>query len=334
MKIFITGGYGFIGSNFILEQINYTNNSILNYDKITYAGNPKNLKSIKQSKRYTFVNGDICDSKKVEKNIFKFNPDAIIHFAAESHVDRSIEDPSSFINTNIIGTAIMLKEAAKYFKCNKSFKFLHVSTDEVFGSLGKVGYFSEDTPYNPSSPYSASKASSDHLVAAWTKTYNFPSIITNCSNNYGPYQFPEKLVPLIISNCIDGKSLPIYGDGQNVRDWLYVKDHCKALYQILKKGKIGDRYNIGGNNDITNIEIVKTICSKMDKIKPLPAKKKYSQLISYVKDRAGHDFRYAIDSSKLKNDLGWEPLENFKSGIDKTINWYIDNEDWWRKLKI
>ena len=334
MKIFITGGYGFIGSNFILDQINHTNNSILNYDKITYAGNPENLKSIKQSKRYTFVKGDICDSKNVEKNIFEFNPDAIVHFAAESHVDRSIKDPSGFINTNIIGTTVMLKEATKYFAYNNSFKFLHISTDEVYGSLGKVGYFNEDTPYNPSSPYSASKASSDHLVSAWTKTYNFPSIITNCSNNYGPYQFPEKLIPLIISNCVDGKSLPIYGDGQNVRDWLYVEDHCKAIYQILKKGKIGDRYNIGGNNEITNIEIVKTICSKMDKIRPLPANKKYSQLISFVKDRAGHDFRYAIDSSKLKNDLGWEPRESFKSGIDKTVNWYIDSEEWWRKLKI
>ena len=334
MKIFITGGYGFIGSNFILEQINYTNNSILNYDKITYAGNPTNLKSIKKSKRYTFINGDICDSKNVEKNIFEFSPDAIVHFAAESHVDRSIEDPSSFINTNIVGTAIMLKEATKYFAINNSFKFLHVSTDEVYGSLGKVGYFNEDTPYNPSSPYSASKASSDHLVAAWTKTYNLPSIITNCSNNYGPYQFPEKLVPLIISNCVDEKSLPIYGDGQNIRDWLYVKDHCSALYQILKKGKIGEKYNIGGNNEITNIEIAKTICSIMDKIKPLSKEKKYSQLITFVKDRPGHDFRYAVDSSKLKNDLGWEPHENFKSGIKKTVNWYIENEDWWRELKV
>ncbi len=338
MKIFITGGYGFIGSNFIINQINNSNNEILNFDNLSYAANIKNLTSIEKSKHYTFFKGSICNIKSIEKSFKKFKPDAIIHFAAESHVDRSINDPFKFLNTNIIGTTNLLKVSLDYYKSlekefKQKFKFLHISTDEVFGSLGNKGYFDENSPFLPNSPYSASKASSNHMVRAWNHTYGLPTLITNCSNNYGPYQFPEKLIPLIIANCVDEKSLPIYGDGLNIRDWLFVDDHCKAIEKVLFEGSLGETYNIGCNNEINNIEIVKTICKIMDKLKPRKGLKKYSSLIKFVEDRPGHDFRYAINNSKIKKKLGWEPIESFDSGIKKTIRWYLDNENWWREIQ-
>ena len=333
MKILVTGGCGFIGSNYIINQIKNKNNIILNLDSLTYAGNPSNLNLIKNHKNYSFIEGSICDPLCVNKTIEDFQPNAIVHFAAESHVDRSIDGPMTFINTNILGTAVLLESSLKFWRDNKEFRFLHVSTDEVYGSLGKNGLFTERTPYNPSSPYSSSKASSDFLVKAWNRTYGFPSLITNCSNNYGPYQFPEKLIPLIIANCIDEKNLPIYGKGDNIRDWLYVLDHCNAIDIVLEKGNIGETYNIGGNNEITNIDIVLTICNILDKIRPRANNKSYSKLITYVSDRPGHDFRYAIDASKIKNELEWEPIDTFKSGIKKTIEWYLNNESWWRNIQ-
>jgi len=338
MKILVTGGCGFIGSNFILKQINETDNRILNLDKISYAGNPDNLVSISDSPNYELVQGDIADIKLVYSLFNDFKPNAIVHFAAESHVDRSIDKPLHFIDTNIVGTSILLSVARDYCSnsnsdINNNFRFLHVSTDEVFGSLGKEGFFTETTPYDPSSPYSASKASSDHLVRAWNRTYGLPVLITNCSNNYGPYQFPEKLIPLMIANCLDEKLLPVYGKGLNVRDWLYVEDHCDAVYTVLQSGEIGETYNIGGNNEIRNIEIVQTMCSILDEYRPLADGNSYNDLISFVEDRPGHDFRYAIDASKIKIELGWSPIETFKSGIRKTIEWYLENEDWWRKIQ-
>ncbi len=340
MKLFVTGGCGFIGSNFVLETMNskVKKYEILNFDKITYAGNKSNLNSIKDLNNYSFVQGDICDEDSVLKTLMDFKPDAVIHFAAESHVDRSITDPSTFVNTNILGTISMLNASIKYLNILKqsysAFKFIHISTDEVFGSLGNNGLFNEKTPYDPSSPYSASKASSDHFVRSWVKTYKFPAIITNCSNNYGPLQFPEKLIPLMIANCIDRKPLPIYGKGTNIRDWLFVKDHCKAINIVLEKGKIGETYNIGGGNELSNIEIVENICEIMNEM--IPSRKpseNYKNLIINVEDRPGHDFRYAIDCSKIKRELNWKPLENFKTGLEKTINWYINNETWWRKIQ-
>ncbi|MBT6113834.1 MAG: dTDP-glucose 4,6-dehydratase [Candidatus Marinimicrobia bacterium] len=335
----VTGGCGFIGSNFILKQIEETENQILNLDKLTYAGNTDNLDSIKDSSPYEFIKGDIADKKLLVKIFNEFQPDAIVHFAAESHVDRSIDGPMDFIHTNIVGTSILLNEATKYYNANiaesnsREFKFLHVSTDEVFGSLNEDGFFVETTPYDPSSPYSASKASSDHLVRAWHRTYGLPILITNCSNNYGPFQFPEKLIPLMIANCIDEKPLPVYGKGHNIRDWLYVEDHCDAVYTVLQHGEIGETYNVGGNNEIRNIDIVKTICAILDEMRPSPNGKSYGNLISFVKDRPGHDFRYAIDASKIKTELGWTPKETFESGIKQTIEWYIENESWWRKIQ-
>jgi len=335
MRILVTGGCGFIGSNYIMNVLRDENNIILNIDKLTYAGNKENLSTIMNNKNYGFQKVDICDLKLLSESINNFCPDAIIHFAAESHVDRSIDNPIPFINTNVIGTATLLQASLHYWNKSKNseFRFIHISTDEVFGSLGKSGLFKESTPYDPSSPYSASKASSDHLVRSWNRTYNFPSIITNCSNNYGPYQFPEKLIPLMIANCIDDKKLPIYGTGNNIRDWLYVEDHCDAINIVLKEGEIGETYNIGGNNEINNFEIVTTICETLDIIKPTNKNKSYKKLITFVKDRPGHDFRYAIDASKIKNKLNWEPKENFKSGIKKTIEWYLENEFWWRKIQ-
>ena len=339
MKILVTGGCGFIGSNFVLQQINTTQNTILNLDKLTYSGNLNNLSKVSKDPRYEFVQGDICDSNLVSNTISYFHPDAIVHFAAESHVDRSIHGPMDFVNTNIVGTATLLNVSRKYIEAKSqkpeagNFRFLHVSTDEVFGSLGDDGLFTETTPYDPSSPYSASKAGSDHLVRAWTRTYGFPALITNCSNNYGPYQFPEKLIPLMIANCIDEKPLPIYGEGLNIRDWLFVEDHYDAIYSVLRNGTIGETYNIGGNNEISNIDIVNTICSILDELKPRSGGKSYNNLITFVTDRPGHDFRYAIDATKINNKLGWSPKETFASGIRKTIQWYLDNESWWRKIQ-
>jgi dTDP-glucose 4,6-dehydratase len=337
MKILITGGAGFIGGNFVLQQIAETQNQILNFDKLTYAGNLNTLRNIEDNTQYTFVQGDITDVNQVCDTISEFKPDAIVNFAAESHVDRSIDGPMEFLNTNIIGTAVLLEACRKYLDENPNrrdtFRFLHVSTDEVYGSLGDEGFFTETTPYDPSSPYSSSKASSDHLVRAWQRTFNIPTLITNCSNNYGPYQFPEKLIPLMILNCLSEKSLPVYGDGKNVRDWLFVGDHCDAIYSVLQNGSIGDTYNIGGNNEIQNIHIVNTICSIMDELHPRKNGEEYAQLITYVKDRPGHDFRYAIDASKIKEKLNWEPKENFESGIKKTIQWYLENEQWWKSIQ-
>ncbi len=337
MRIFVTGGAGFIGGNFVLKQVLQENNEVLNFDKLTYAGNLDTLKNVARYPGYQFVQGDICDRRMVKDSINKFQPDVIVHFAAESHVDRSIDGPFEFIQTNIIGTAVLLDEASHYYKtlANKKkdgFKFLHVSTDEVYGSLGHEGYFTEITAYDPSSPYSASKASSDHLARAWHRTYGLPVIITNCSNNYGPYQFPEKLIPLIILNCLSEKNLPVYGKGENVRDWLYVEDHCDAIYTVLSTGELGETYNIGGNNEIKNIIIVKTICQKMDQLAPRIGNVQYEDLITYVTDRPGHDFRYAIDPSRILDDLGWKPKETFTTGIDKTIRWYLENKEWWKAI--
>jgi len=339
-KIFlVTGGSGFIGANFIQYLLkNDLAKKIINLDKLTYAGNPQNLLKFEHDDRYVFNQGDICDQEHVRELIQLHHPDIIVNFAAESHVDRSIDGPADFIQTNIVGTSVLLQEALQYFKKldrekSTDFRFHHVSTDEVFGSLGEEGFFTEETPYDPSSPYSASKAASDHLVRAWHRTFGLPAIISNCSNNYGPFQFPEKLIPLMILNCLAEESLPVYGTGENVRDWLYVDDHCEAIYTIIEKGKIGETYNVGGNNEIQNIEIVNTICSILDEIKPSENGNSYTDLITYVKDRPGHDFRYAIDSSKLKNELNWSPNETFESGIKKTINWYLENQSWWQDIQ-
>ena len=338
-NILVTGGSGFIGSNFIQYLINNSDyKKIINLDKLTYAGNSDNLINIENDPRYKFVKGDICNRDFINKIFHDYKPIKIVHFAAESHVDRSIDGPKDFIDTNIIGTYNLLQESLNiYSKLNKEsksfFKFHHISTDEVFGSLGKSGYFTEDTAYDPSSPYSASKASSDHLVRAWHRTFGLPITISNCSNNYGPYQFPEKLIPLMIINCLSNKELPVYGKGDNVRDWLYVEDHCKAIDLILKDGAIGETYNIGGNNEIKNIKIVKSICSILDTLEPTKSLKQYSDLITFVSDRPGHDFRYSIDTTKIKNELNWGPEESFDTGLLKTIKWYLDNEIWWKKIQ-
>ena len=335
MKVFVTGGCGFIGSNFILNHINKYK-LILNYDNLTYAGKNNNLQSLKNNNNYTFFKGDICSIDSLNETINNFKPNVVINFAAESHVDKSIEQPLKFIDTNVVGTANLLNICYDYWKCSsiENFKFIHISTDEVYGSLGKSGLFTEKSPYAPSSPYSASKAASDHLVNAWHRTFNFPSIITNCSNNYGPYQFPEKLIPLIITNCLDENILPVYGDGSNIRDWLYVGDHCNAISLVVDHGEIGQTYNIGGNNEIKNIDIVYQICSILDKLRPRENNLSYKQLVKFVEDRPGHDFRYAIDASKIKKSIGWSPKENIKTGLLKTINWYLDNENWWRNAQI
>ena len=338
-NILVTGGSGFIGSNFIQYLINNSDyKKIINLDKLTYAGNSDNLINIENDPRYKFVKGDICNRDFINKIFHDYKPITIVHFAAESHVDRSIDGPKDFIDTNIIGTYNLLQESLNiYSKLNKEsksfFKFHHISTDEVFGSLGESGYFTEDTAYDPSSPYSASKASSDHLVRAWHRTFGLPITISNCSNNYGPYQFPEKLIPLMIINCLTDKELPVYGKGDNVRDWLYVEDHCKAIDLILKDGAIGETYNIGGNNEIKNIKIVKSICSILDTLEPTKSLKQYSDLITFVSDRPGHDFRYSIDTTKIKNELNWGPEESFDTGLLKTIKWYLDNEIWWKKIQ-
>lgn len=336
---FVTGGCGFIGANFIQYLLNKTKpKSVINLDKLTYAGNQKNLADFEQDPRYIFVHGDICDAELVSKLFTEYQPNYIVNFAAESHVDRSIDGPAEFIQTNIVGTSVLLQEALKYYstlkgKESERFRFHHVSTDEVFGSLSESGFFTEETPYDPSSPYSASKASSDHLIRAWHRTFYLPVLISNCSNNYGPYQFPEKLIPLMILNCLEEKPLPVYGTGENIRDWLYVEDHCDAIYTILQKGTIGETYNVGGNNEIKNIQIVEVICDILNDIHPAGSGKSYHELINFVKDRPGHDFRYAIDASKLKKEIGWEPKESFNTGIQKTIEWYLKNEEWWKTIQ-
>jgi len=336
---FVTGGCGFIGANFIQYLLKKTKpKSVINLDKLTYAGNQKNLAVFEQDPRYIFVHGDICDAELVSRLFTEYQPNYIINFAAESHVDRSIDGPAEFIQTNIVGTSVLLQESLKYYstlkgKESERFRFHHVSTDEVFGSLSESGFFTEETPYDPSSPYSASKASSDHLVRAWHRTFDLPVLISNCSNNYGPYQFPEKLIPLMILNCLEEKPLPVYGTGENIRDWLYVEDHCDAIYTILQKGTIGETYNIGGNDEIKNIKIVEVICDVLNDIHPAGSGKSYHELITFVKDRPGHDFRYAIDASKLKKEIGWEPKESFNTGIQKTIEWYLKNEEWWKTIQ-
>lgn len=325
----ITGGCGFIGSNFVrLAMRKLSDCRVINLDKLTYAGNPLNLTDIEQDSRYRFVNGDICDATLVARLFSEEHIDTVVHLAAESHVDRSIAGPEKFIHTNIVGTFTLL-EAARRSWLSSSKLFLHVSTDEVYGTLGETGYFTETTPYDPRSPYSASKASSDHLVSAYYHTYGLPTLITNCSNNYGPYQFPEKLIPLIINNARNGKELPVYGDGKNVRDWLYVADHCEAILAVLRGGKVGETYNIGGNSEKRNIEVVQTICDILDEqIGCLPGGQPRRTLIRFVNDRPGHDRRYAIDASKISQELGWQPSVKFEEGIRQTIQWYLENQAW------
>jgi len=335
-KILVTGGAGFIASALIRHLIKTTDYQILNLDKLTYAGNLESLKEVSDSRNYQFVQGDICDFGLVASLFNDFQPDAVMHLAAESHVDRSIDGPAEFIQTNIVGTYNLLNCAKNYWQDlpedkKNAFRFQHISTDEVYGSLRESGLFEETTPYDPRSPYSASKASSDHLVMAWFHTYKLPVLITNCSNNYGPYHFPEKLIPLVILNALDGKDLPVYGKGDNIRDWLYVDDHAKALALVLEKGVPGETYNVGGSNERTNLEVVETICGILDELRP--KEKAYREQIVFVKDRPGHDKRYAIDATKLKKQLGWKPEENFETGIRRTIQWYLDNKWWWGPIR-
>ncbi len=342
MKILVTGGAGFIGSAVVRHIIKNTNDSVINVDKLTYAGNLNSILEISDSDRYVFEQADICNSSCMEEIFKKHQPDAIMHLAAESHVDRSIDGPAEFIETNIFGTYTLLETARKYWKDlsdsrKQSFRFHHISTDEVYGDLhGTEDLFTETTPYAPSSPYSASKASSDHLVRAWHRTYSLPVIVTNCSNNYGPYHFPEKLIPVIILNALAGKPLPVYGKGNQVRDWLYVEDHARALYKVVTEGIVGETYNIGGHNEKQNIEVVKTICSLLEVLAPIEKIgldiPNYESLITYVADRPGHDLRYAIDASKIERELGWKPEESFESGLRKTVEWYLNNKTWWQAV--
>ncbi|EAX48970.1 dTDP-glucose 4,6-dehydratase [Thermosinus carboxydivorans Nor1] len=332
--IFVTGGAGFIGTNFVRHMLStYQDTTIINLDKLTYAGNLDSLADVLNNPRHIFVKGGIEDRSLVEYLLAQYRPQAVVNFAAESHVDRSIDGPAAFIQTNIVGTFQLLEAVRAYWQAlaeveKENFRFLHVSTDEVYGSLGPEGYFTEATPYAPNSPYSASKAASDHLVRAWHHTYGLPVLTTNCSNNYGPYQFPEKLIPLMILNALDGKPLPVYGDGRNVRDWLYVLDHCRAIDTVLRYGRPGETYNIGGNNEKANIEVVETICDILDEMQPRPDGSSYRTQITFVQDRPGHDRRYAIDASKIKRELGWQPQETFATGIRKTVEWYLANRAW------
>nr|WP_321459168.1 dTDP-glucose 4,6-dehydratase [uncultured Vibrio sp.] len=359
MKILVTGGAGFIGSAVIRHIISKTSDSVINVDKLTYAGNLESLSQVESNERYTFEQIDICDRSALDKVFAQHQPDAVMHLAAESHVDRSIDGPAAFIETNIVGTYTLLEAARSYWNeldsnRKSAFRFHHISTDEVYGDLeGTDDLFTETTSYAPSSPYSASKASSDHLVRAWQRTYGLPTIVTNCSNNYGPFHFPEKLIPLMILNALDAKPLPVYGDGMQIRDWLFVEDHARALYKVVKEGKVGETYNIGGHNEKANIDVVKTICSLLEELVPSETNQQflarhsaldlgsrqsdqqvagYASLITYVKDRPGHDVRYAIDASKIERELGWKPEETFESGIRKTVEWYLKNENWWSRV--
>lgn len=339
MKILITGGAGFIGSAVVRHIINHTEHQVLNIDKLTYAGNLESLAEIEKNLRYFFESLDICNTVAIEEVFNRFQPNLVMHLAAESHVDRSIDGPSDFISTNIVGTYSLLEVARKYWQTLNDtdralFRFHHISTDEVYGDLDNTNaLFTESTPYAPSSPYSASKASSDHLVRAWHRTYGLPIIVTNCSNNYGPYHFPEKLIPLVILNALDGKPLPIYGKGNQIRDWLYVEDHAKALYKVVTEGVIGETYNIGGHNEKQNIEVVTTICRILDELQPRPNGQIYESLITYVEDRPGHDLRYAIDATKMQRELSWLPVETFETGIRKTVEWYLENLEWCRRVQ-
>ena len=347
LKIFLTGGAGFIGSSVIRHIINNTKHSVVNIDKLTYAGNLESLSSIDTNQRYEFEQVDICNALEIKRLFEQYQPDVIMHLAAESHVDRSIDSPGDFIQTNIVGTYVLLEQARSYYSAlsgdkKYKFRFHHVSTDEVFGDLRhpaeistseikKESLFSENSSYDPSSPYSASKAASDHLVRSWFRTFGLPTLITNCSNNYGPYQFPEKLIPLVILNALENKTLPVYGKGNQIRDWLYVDDHAKALILVAEKGSIGETYNIGGHNEMENIEVVLTICDILNQLAPTSSK--YEELITFVEDRPGHDLRYAIDANKIKRELGWEPIETFDSGMKKTIEWYLNNLEWCQHIQ-
>ncbi len=337
MRIFVTGGAGFIGSALVRHLIENTDYEVLNFDKLTYAGTLTTVERVADSDRYQFVQGDICDADAVRAAITSFKPDVITHLAAESHVDRSIDGPGAFIQTNVVGTYTMLAEARAYWlsldeEARKAFRFHHISTDEVYGTLGDTGLFTEDTPYDPRSPYSASKAGSDHLVSAWGHTFGLPVLITNCSNNYGPYHFPEKLIPLMIAKALDGEKLPIYGKGDQVRDWLYVEDHVRALQAVFERGEVGRTYNVGGHNERQNIEVVQTLCAILDEQRPRADGKPYAEQMAEVADRPGHDKRYAIDASRIGDELGWHPAETFETGIRKTVEWYLANEAWWRPL--
>ena len=338
MKVLVTGGAGFIGSAVIRHILSHTDDSVVNVDKLTYAGNLESLAAVSGSERYRFEQVDICDQAALERVFAAHRPGAVMHLAAESHVDRSIEGPAAFVQTNIVGTYILLEVCRQYWQgltgaARDAFRFHHVSTDEVFGDLeGPEGLFTESTPYAPSSPYSASKASSDHLVRAWYRTYGLPVLLTNCSNNYGPYHFPEKLIPLMILNALEGKPLPVYGRGDQVRDWLYVEDHARALCQVIARGRLGETYNIGGHNEKSNLQVVESLCDLLQELAPV-AQRRYRDLITFVQDRPGHDHRYAIDAGKIERELGWAPRETFESGLRKTVQWYLDNQTWCARVQ-
>ena len=337
-NVLVTGGAGFIGSALVRHLVGESEDQVLNVDKLTYAGTRTSLAPVEGDPRYGFVQADICDAEAIAGIFARFDPDVVVHLAAESHVDRSIDGPDAFLETNIVGTYRLLRAAARHWAGlrgdrRERFRFHHVSTDEVFGSLGPDGFFVEDTPYDPRSPYSATKASSDHLVRAWHHTYGLPTLVTNCSNNYGPYHFPEKLIPLMIVKALAGEPLPVYGRGENVRDWLFVEDHVRAIRRVFEAGRPGETYNVGGNAERTNLQVVEAVCARLDDLRPRSGGMSYRDQITFVTDRPGHDLRYAIDATKLKSELGWAPRESFESGLAKTVRWYLDNESWWRSIQ-